>query len=368
MGESSDILIVGGGIAGLSLAAAIGNRASVRLLEQENTLAYHTSARSARQMQPSYGPEPVRILTELSISLVRRIEQQIDDSLLKPRPLYWLALGDPAELQPLLASIPGLREVPASEPGRQMPILRSGLITGALLDPAAQEVNVPRLLAWYEERARTRGVAIETGTRAVELVHRTDGWAVHTADGRVYTTRLLVDAAGSWADTVAGLAGTVRRGLVPLRRTVAVLRIGAPIDPEWPMVSDAGGLIYFRPDGDHLLASPMEDIPDEPHDAKPVHEVVEEAAARTRRLITPTVEIVGSWTGLRTQSTDGVPVVGFDPALPDFFWLTGQSGYGIQTSASFGMLAAAAILDQPVEVSDEAAAAFASLSPRRLTG
>jgi glycine/D-amino acid oxidase-like deaminating enzyme len=93
--------------------------------------------------------------------------------------------------------------------------------------------------------------------------------------------------------------------------------------------------------------------------------VVARAADRLCAVIAPELEVVALWTGLRTGAPDGVPVVGFDADAPGFFWLAGQSGYGIQTSAAFGMLAAAALLDRPTEVGPAADAAFAALAPTR---
>jgi D-arginine dehydrogenase len=363
--DRSDILIIGGGIAGLSLAAAIAGRATVRLLEQEGGLARHTSSRSARQMQPSYGPEPVRLLTEPSIGLVRGFERALGMPLLRPRPLYWLAFDEGVDLAPLRATIPGLVDVPVAEPLARLPILRPERVHGALLDPIAQEVDVPRLLEWYESEARRTGTEIVTGAPVEAIEPAGDGWTVR-AGGRSYRADRVVNAAGAWADRVAALAGARPGGLVPLRRTVALAQIDAPIDPEWPMVTDAASNIYFRPDGDRLLASPLEDTPDEPHDARPLDEVVTRAADRLRRIISPALEITGAWTGLRTTAADGVPVVGFDAELPGFYWLAGQSGYGIQTSAAFGMLAAAALLDEPADASPGVLAAFASLTPQRL--
>ncbi|WP_344792891.1 FAD-dependent oxidoreductase [Gryllotalpicola daejeonensis] len=378
MTDSSDILIIGGGIAGLSLAAALGDRASVRLLEQEQGLAHHTSSRSARQMQPSYGPEPVRVLTEVSIGLVREIEARLGAPLLRPRPLYWLALDDAVDLEPLRAAIPGLRRVAAAEPGSRLPILRAERVRDALLDPLAQEVDVPRLLDWYAGEARRAGTEIVTDARVSALTRHGELWTATVGDGpdaRTFSAPIVVNAAGAWADQVAALAGVGPAGLVPLRRTVALARLDAAIDPDWPMVNDAGGSLYFRPDGDRLLSSALEDTPAEPHDAQPLPEVVARVTERLAAVVTPRVEFERAWTGLRTGAPDGVPVVGFDSEVPGFYWLAGQSGYGIQTSAAFGALAAADLLDLPLDAAvaaggaavapSAAAAAFGALAPGR---
>ena len=81
---SVDHLIVGGGVAGVSLAAhlaererAADERAVVLLLEAEPILAHHTSGRSAQQLIPSYGPDAVRELTRLTLEELDRTQAEL---------------------------------------------------------------------------------------------------------------------------------------------------------------------------------------------------------------------------------------------------------------------------------------------------
>ena len=106
---TADIAIIGGGIAGLSLAAAIGSRASVVVLEAEPELFHHTSSRSAQQMQPTYGPAPVRALTTASIPMVEAKADRAGRPIYVPRPLLWLHYGEErSHFEALLATVPGL--------------------------------------------------------------------------------------------------------------------------------------------------------------------------------------------------------------------------------------------------------------------
>lgn len=70
MASTYDVVIVGGGIAGLSLASALAGKCTVALVEAEQQLAYHTSSRSARQLIPSYGPPVVQELTVRTLELI----------------------------------------------------------------------------------------------------------------------------------------------------------------------------------------------------------------------------------------------------------------------------------------------------------
>ena len=87
MDPACDVLIIGGGIAGLSLASELAERrgsgAGIVLAETEPVLAHHTSGRSAEQLIPSYGPAPVRELTGATVARL------LDPHPAPPRPLAW---------------------------------------------------------------------------------------------------------------------------------------------------------------------------------------------------------------------------------------------------------------------------------------
>ena len=85
-----------------------------------------------------------------------------------------------------------------------------------------------------------------------------------TAGGHSIKARIVVNAAGAWADTVAQLAGVRPRGLKPHRRSVAIVSTQFSVDPAGPMVETADESFYYRPDGGHLLISPCESVLAEP--------------------------------------------------------------------------------------------------------
>jgi D-arginine dehydrogenase len=345
MSSTADIAIIGGGIAGLSLAAAIGDRASVVVLEAEAELFHHTSSRSAQQMQPTYGPASVRALTTASLPLVGERAERAGMPVSLPRPLLVLHAGaERGPFERLLATVPGLTEIGAAEAVRMLPVLRAELVVDAAVDLSAVEVDVPLLLAWYRADAVGAGTTVLTGARVTGVERVGASWRL-TAGAETVEAPVVVDASGAWADVVAALFRVRPRGLTPTRRTVAVAPAGRPVDPRWPMAADVADRFYFRPRGTAILASALEDVISDPEDAQPqeddVATVIERVNAATDLdLGTPT----RTWTGLRTLSPDTSPVVGFDDAVPGFYWLAGQGGYGIQTSAALARYAAAELL------------------------
>lgn len=367
MVRTTDIVIVGGGIAGMSLAAAIGDRTRTVVLEAEPRLFHHTSSRSAQQMQPTYGPDPVRRLTAASIPIVAGIAERLAIAIFTPRPLLWLHYGDDAaSFAQLLQSVPGLHGIGADDAVHRLPALRRDLLRDAGIDDAAVEVDVPVLLAAYEDAAIRGGAVVLTGGRVVAASRHGAVWRLTTSAGEVVDASLVVNAAGAWAQQVGGLFGAEPPGLVPRRRTVAVARpTGRAVDPGWPMAADAADTFYFRPRGAAVLASVLEDEPSEPEDAQPQAPMIATILQRVNAVTDLRLaEPLTTWTGLRTVTADALPVVGPDPSVPGFFWLAGQGGYGIQTSAALAEAVAAQLLGAPQRLA-ELADVLHSLRPDR---
>lgn len=337
-GMNPDVLIVGGGIAGLSLAWQLAPHAKVVLVEAENSLGYHTSSRSAGQMQPSYGPAPIRELTTRTIEAVKDISANLGRSILLPRPLIFL--GSAEDIADRTADGEFLAGIGHAEALRLSPDLRPGSFADACLDQSALEVDVPELLEYYRAQASAAGADIVVGAPVHTAARTGSGWTVGAGD-HAYSAPIVVNAAGAWADVLAVEFGVRIQGLRPHRRTAAIVRTNRAASPVGPMIAAADDTWYYRPDGSHLLISPCESVPSVPEDARPIELDVHRSMARIDAVTS--LGILGverSWTGLRTSVADGLPVVGFDPEAPGFFWLAGQGGYGIQTSAGLAALAA----------------------------
>ncbi|MGB7406653.1 MAG: FAD-dependent oxidoreductase, partial [Pacificimonas sp.] len=121
--------------------------------------------------------------------------------------------------------------------------------------------------------------------------------------------------------------------------------IDKPVDPQWPLTVDAGGDLYFKPDGGGLWISPHDEVPDRAGDAQPAEYDIALAIDRFENATTAKVErVVNSWAGLRSFAPDRLPVLGFDAADDAFYWCAGQGGFGIQTAPAASALAAVQIL------------------------
>lgn len=353
----ADILIIGGGIAGISAAAELSALGSVLLLEAETSVGYHASGRSAAMYEPRYGAPAV---VELSLASGDAFREK---GVLSDRGLMILCGQDDAEDFEADAQTMHLDHVTFAEAQAMVPILNPATVTRAAYSAEAWDIDTDRLLQGFAKQARANGGRIVTGSRVTAIVRTTEGWRVTWAGGEA-TARLLVNAAGAWVDTVARMAGIAPLGFTPLRRSMA--RLPAPGGHDvsrWPMIFGAGETWYAKPDAGALIVSPAEEDPQVPHDAFADDMVLAEGLARYEEYVTePVTRMLANWAGLRTFSPDRVPVIGHAPADPAFFWLGGQGGYGFQSSAAAARLAADLIGGRAPQIPPSLVAA---LSPAR---
>ncbi len=342
----ADVVVIGGGIAGVSAASALAEGgADVVLLEAERQLAHHTTGRSAALYFENYGHPTVRALSRAS----RRYFEDpppgtVDAPLLTPRGA--MVVARPGTLDMLrrqvdegLAHGTDIRLLSTEEACAVVPVLDPRMIAGASFEPGAADMDVAAIHQSFVRTLRAHGGVIETESRVVSL---TGGqrWSVATSRGVDHEANVVVNAAGAWCDVVATMAGARPVGLVPKRRT-AFMVSAPPAADRWPLTVDVGHTFYFKPDGPQLLCSPADETPSEPCDARPEETDIALAIERINSMTTLGIRSVrSSWAGLRSFVPDGGMVIGFDDAVPGFFWIAGQGGTGIQTSPAAGRLAA----------------------------
>jgi D-arginine dehydrogenase len=248
-----------------------------------------------------------------------------------------------------------------------VPVLREEALVCAYIDPSTADIDVDLLHQAYLRLFRDRGGKFFANAEALEL-SRTDGsWTCRSRAGS-FNAAIVVDAAGAWGDVVAARACVSTIGLVPKRRSAAL--IPAPVGYDvrsWPATADVGETFYFKPTGAILMVSPADATPVEPHDAFADDMTIAEGIDRLESCTTIAVtRLERTWAGIRTFAPDGSPIVGEDPEAPGFFWLVGQGGYGIQTAPALSLTAAALIKAQPIpDWLADFGVTSALLSPRR---
>ena len=369
----TEVAILGGGIAGASLAAHVSSERSVIVLEREDQPGYHASGRSAALFSEAYGNAVVRGLSVASRPFLEAPPAGFAEyPLLSPRGVLHVgAEGEEARLERTLAEcsrlVPSVRRVTPDEARALVPVLRPDRVRAAMLEPDARDIDTNALLSGFLRLARGRGAQILTRAELTRVERAAEGWRLETRAGPV-RAQILVNAAGAWADEVASLAGLPRLGLIPKRRTAFLFEPppGLPI-ADWPLVVGANEDFYFKPDAGMILGSPADETPSAPTDAQPEDLDVALAVDRIQRAADlPVRRIARRWAGLRTFAPDKSPVVGFDPSTEGFFWLAGQGGYGFQTAPALGWAAAGLLLNGAVPSAlEDMGIAAAALAPER---
>ena len=371
--RTADIVVIGGGIAGMSVAAELAADAHVLLLEMESQPGYHTTGRSAAVFAPSYGPTPVRQLTRASEAFFRAPPEGFTDtSLFSPRPVLMIARDDQLEaldsLIGAVASLSSVERLSADQVLECQPLLRPGYASAGMLDRLAQDIDVNALHQGYLRQFRKEGGHVATGAEVTAMEHDGTVWRITTKQGE-FRAPVVVNAAGAWADVMGRIAGAGTIGLVPKRRTAMMIADHPTIrTAALPITIDVDEQFYLKPDSGRLLISPADETPSDPCDAQPDELDIAIGADRIMTAFDLTIRrIESSWAGLRSFVTDKAPVVGFSDKVPGFFWLAGQGGYGIQSAPALAAFAAARILNrQPAEGLMATGFDPATLFPERL--
>lgn len=366
--NNPDILVIGGGIAGLSAAAALARHAPVTVLEAEEQIGFHSSGRSATMLHYALGDRLVRALTLASRGFFDDPPEAFGKVPIGRRmPVLVFAREDErAALDALNAELSlfaQLDRLDAAGVHALCPLLRDDALSG-IADRNGIRLDPHALLQGNLSLLRSCGGELRTGARIARIERTGGAWRVASERGETFSAPVLVNAAGSWADHVALLAGIHPLGLEPKRRTIITFDAppGTRLD-SLPFAKTVGDELYFAPESGRLFASPMDEVPSDPCDAQPDEMEVALAAYRMEERTTVEVRRIHSkWAGLRTFTPDRHPAVGFAPDAEGFFWLAGQGGFGLQTSPAMAAITAALIAGEPSPVPDVPADA---LSPVR---
>ncbi|WP_271952558.1 NAD(P)/FAD-dependent oxidoreductase [Ruegeria faecimaris] len=351
-----DFLIIGGGIAGLSVGARLSERGQVTVLEGEEALGYHASGRSAAMFAPAYGPPAV-----IALNLASAAHFETNDYL---SPRGWVLIGgkDQHDVFHRDADQLGGRQISFDAAQSLIPILNPETVGFAAHSDSEQDIDTDRMMQDFARTIRGNGGSVLT-RQSVTAIRKHRHWIVEATES--FEARHIVNAAGAWVDEIAAMAGIAPIGIQPRRRSMA--RIPAPGGHDlraWPMMLGAGESWYAKPDAGKLLVSPADADPTAAHDAFADDMVLAEGLARYEAMVTePVTRVETNWAGLRSFAPDGSLVLGPDPTDPTFIWSAGQGGYGFQTAPAASQLVADLTVDNQSSLDT---ATIASLRPDRL--
>ncbi|MBT3556306.1 MAG: FAD-binding oxidoreductase [Rhodospirillales bacterium] len=354
--NKSDFLVIGAGIAGASAAARLSQHGSVIVLERESQPGYHTTGRSAATFEPSYGSHDVRKLILASEEFLRSPTVGYGDgsSFLSPRGIMAIFRADQKEamereFEDVQSTSPDFRILSQQETLERVPILDPDYMAASIYSDLAQDIDVHALHQAYLGVIKSNDSQLIVNADVTAISHHASGgdWHVDTAKAGSFSAPIVINAAGAWCDVMAELAGVPAIGLEPRRRNAVLIPGPEGYDvSSWPMLGGSDPAFYFKPDAGRLMVSPEDAIPSPPCDARPDEMDIAIAIDRFENATTVSVKRPEhTWAGLRSFVADEMLVAGFDPdpAHSGFFWLTGQGGYGIETSPAMSLIASSLV-------------------------
>lgn len=342
---TADIAIIGAGMAGASLAAAIGDTARVVLIEAEAHPGYHATGRSAAFWSETYGGPAIQPLTTASQAFLEQ------GGYLHPRGSLTIArAGDEALLDQFIQEFAGsgvfLSRIGRAQIDDMVPALRPEW-NAAVSEPSCRDIDVAGLHAHYLKAARANGAELLTDAEVFSMNRDPGGWHIETRAG-VVSAPIVVNAGGAWASAIGAMAAAAPIEISPFRRTVVQLIVDPAAPADLPLVIDARGDFYIKPEaGGRLWLSPHDEVPTAACDAVPEELDIAVAIDRFEQAFDwRIVKLEHSWAGLRSFSPDRAPVYGFDRKAPGFFWFAGQGGFGIQTAPAAAEIGLALLLER----------------------
>ncbi|MFM9851839.1 MAG: NAD(P)/FAD-dependent oxidoreductase [Sphingomonadaceae bacterium] len=338
-----DVAIIGAGMAGASLAAEVAKTASVLMLEAEAIPGYHATGRSASFWHESYGGPGVLPLTSASGGWLS------ENGFLAPRGAVTLGRAEDGDVMAAF-------ERSFAEKGLSFVALAGEALTSHIVglrpewshglgEPDCADIDVAALHAHYVKAAREAGAALMCNAVVTKLVFADGVWTIVTKAGE-FRAASVVNAAGAWASEIAAMAGAMAITIAPFRRTIVQLRVDPLVSPTLPLVLDVNGKFYFKPGGGgRLWLSPHDETPCLAGDVAAEEIDIAIAIDQLQAVVDWRIEAVEhAWAGLRSFAPDRLPVYGYDPQMPRFFWCAGQGGFGIQTAPAAAKMAASLLL------------------------
>lgn len=343
---SYDAVVIGAGIAGISVAAELSSTMRVALLEGESAPMYHSTSRSAAMLSENYGGSVMQRYVRCSRPFLENPPEGFCDSpLISPRGVLVLAeIGQEIALEHMSHSQMQVELLSAAEVVERVPAINSEKIIGGVFEPTAMDLDVDQLCQGYLREFKRNGGVLVCSAQVKQMRKLRGQWQIETGAGD-YKAPIVVNAAGAWADDVAQMAQRAPLGLTPHRRTAAIVEFEKTPGRDWPMLGNYDETWYARPQGEWLMVSLSDETPMKACDAWPEDIDVATSIENFQQLVDlgEVTRVVRSWAGLRTFAPDRHPILGFDSQADGFFWLAGQGGSGIQSAPALANAAAALI-------------------------
>ena len=379
MTERAEVVIVGGGIVGASIAYHLAEAgcANVLVLEREPHLGRGSTGKSMGGVRAQFSTEINIRMSLYALDFFARFEEATGcPGGYRPQGYLFVATSEKHldylrsnyQLQ-VACGVKTVELLSSAEVLRRMPLLRADDILGGSFNSTDGFVDPNSVMTGFMQRATEKGVRLWKGAEVTAIVQDARGIAsVETLRGQV-STRVVVNAAGPWAAQVAALAG-VQLPVEPLRRMLVPTEPFPLLAHEAPMTVDMATGFHFRPEGRGVLLA-WNDPEETPgfktqFDPEFVEKILLRAVYRVPCFEALEVNPKRAWAGLYEVSPDHHAILGTVPEVPGLYLANGFSGHGVMHSPATGKVLADLILHGRTDLIDATALNLARFAEGRL--
>ncbi len=358
MTETADVVIIGSGIVGSSVAYHLAEAGcpNVLVVEREAHQGQGSTGKSMGGVRAQFAT-PVNIqMSRYSIDFFAQFDETVGHPAdYRPHGYLFVATSERhlAYLQANHArqaahGVDNVSFVSRADIIEIVPQLRTDDIVGGTFCPTDGFVDPHSVMMGFMLRARERGVRLWLDTAVTGI--ETEGGqvtSVVTTRGRI-ATRNVVNAAGPWAAAVARMAGAALP-VEPLRRQLVPTEPFDKLPARFPMVIDMATGFHFRREAQRILLAWND--PDETPSFKTefdpafVEKILTRAAARVPCLAEAQVNAGRAWAGLYEMTPDHHAIIGPAPDVHGLYFANGFSGHGVMHSPATGRVMAELILN-----------------------
>jgi len=356
--ETADVVIVGSGIVGSSVAYHLTEQGckNVLVIEREAHQGKGSTGKSMGGVRAQFSTDVNIQMSRYSIDFFSRFDDVVGHPAdYRPHGYLFCATNE-KHLDYLKANrehqrskgVTNVELVTAKEIADFVPQLRIDDIVGGTYCPTDGFVDPHSVMMGFMLRARERGVRLwlDTEVTGVETDSSRNVTGVQTTRGFV-STAVLVNAAGAWAKAIAKMVET-DLPVEPLRRQLVPTEPFDGLPQRFPMVIDMSTGFHFRREGKGILLAwnDPDETPGFKTDFDPmfVEKILTHAAARVPRLADAEVNPRRAWAGLYEMTPDHHAIIGPAPDVGGLYFVNGFSGHGVMHSPASGRITADLIL------------------------
>ncbi len=363
--HTADVVIIGGGIVGSSIAYHLteARYRNVLILEREAHQGFGSTGKSMGGVRAQFSTDVNIRMSMYSIPFYATFDQRLGEPAgYRPQGYLFLATSE-KHLEYLRANqdrqrnlgLTQARMVSSNDIAKEFPELRCDDVVGGAFCPTDGFVDPYSAMNGFASVAKQRGARVWNGCEVTGINVDEQGVAgVETPKGRV-ATRIIVNAAGAWAAQVAKMAG-IDLPVVPLRRQLVPTEPFADYPHSAPMTIDMSNGFHFRPEALGFLlawADPNETTSfNTEFDSGFIEKVLEHAANRVPCFEKVAVNPKRAWAGLYEMSPDHHGILGPVKRLPGFYLANGFSGHGVMHAPATGKILADLITTGTTDVID----------------